>query len=155
MSTRRSTLLVCAALWGAPSVAENPLFEHVLTAAPAALVDGDTVWLYTGHDEAPNNDVFFEMHDWLVFSSKDMKTWEEHGPIMKAVDFGWATGEAWASHMVKRDRKSYFIYHTGAVPPRDGEPSGGRVRRSVAIDRLYYNEDGTLKRVIMTSEGIQ
>jgi hypothetical protein len=136
-------------------VAENPLFEHVLTAAPAALVDGDTVWLYTGHDEAPNNDVFFEMHDWLVFSSKDMKTWEEHGPIMKAVDFGWATGEAWASHMVKRDRKSYFIYHTGAVPPRDGEPSGGRVRRSVAIDRLYYNEDGTLKRVIMTSEGIQ
>jgi beta-xylosidase len=51
--------------------------------------------------------------------------------------------------------KSYFIYHTGAVPPRDDQPSGGRFRRSVAIDRLYYNEDGTLQRVIMTSEGIQ
>ena len=41
------------------------------------------------------------------------------------------------------------------VPPRDGQPSGGRFRRSVSIDRLYYNDDGTLKRVIMTSEGIE
>ncbi|ALS99760.1 glycoside hydrolase family 43 protein [Lacimicrobium alkaliphilum] len=300
-----------------PALAKNPLFEHVFTADPAALVHDDTVYLYTGHDEAPNNDVFFEMHDWLVFSSKDMKNWTEHGPIMKATDFKWAKGEAWASHMVEKDGKfyfyttvrhddtkpgfavgvavsdsptgpfkdaigealitndmtsqtdndwddidpaiyieengdayiffgnlvpkyaklkdnmieldgpikvidipdftealwvhkkgkyyylsyacefpekicyamsesihgpweyqgilneiagnsetnhqsiiefkgkSYFIYHTGAIPARKGEPSGGRFRRSVAIDRLYYNEDGTLKRVIMTTEGVQ
>jgi beta-xylosidase len=313
------SLMSCAvlALSSTAAVARNPLFEHVFTADPAALVDGDTVWLYTGHDEAPNNDVFFEMHDWLAFSSKDMVNWKEHGPIMRADDFDWATGNAWASHMVKKDGrywfyttvrhddskpgfavgvavsdsptgpfvdargsalitndmttqtpndwddidpavfieengeaylffgnlvpkyvklkdnmteldgpikvidvphfteaawvhrkgehyylsyacffpekicyamsdsihgpweykgilneiagntetnhqsiiefggKNYFIYHTGAVPPRDGEPSGGRFRRSVSIDRLYYNEDGTLKRVIMTSEGIE
>jgi arabinoxylan arabinofuranohydrolase len=299
-----------------PALAKNPLFEHVFTADPAALVHDDTVYLYTGHDEAPNNDVFFEMHDWLVFSSKDMKNWTEHGPIMKATDFKWATGQAWASHMVEKDGKfyfyttvrhddtrpgfavgvavsdsptgpfkdaigealitndmtthtdndwddidpaiyieengdayiffgnlvpkyaklkdnmieldgpievidipdftealwvhkkdkyyylsyacefpekicyamsesihgpweyqgilneiagnsetnhqsiiefkgkSYFIYHTGAIPARKDEPSGGRFRRSVAIDRLHYNEDGTLKRVIMTTEGI-
>lgn len=310
-------LVLCLALWSAPARADNPLFEHVFTADPAALVDGDTVWLYTGHDEAPNNDVFFEMHDWLAFSSKDMKTWKEHGPILRADDFEWAQGSAWASHMVKKDGKYwfyttvrhddtkpgfavgvavsdaptgpfrdargsalitndmttqspndwddidpavfveedgdaylffgnevakyvklkdnmveldgeievidvphfteaawvhkkgdryylsyacffpektcyatsesihgpweyrgilneiagnsetnhqsiielegdwYFIYHTGAVPPRNGEPSGGRFRRSVAIDRLYYNPDGTLKRVIMTSEGVR
>ena len=298
-------------------VAENPLFSHVFTADPAAMVDGDTVWLYTGHDEAPNNDVFFEMHDWLAFSSKDMINWQEHGPIMKATDFQWATGHAWASHMIqsqgkywfyttvrhddtkpgfavgvavsdspkgpfkdalgkalitndmttqtendwddidpaafidddgqaylffgnlvpkyvklksnmveldgpimpielpnfteaawvhKRKKqyylsyacffpekicyatsdsihgpwkyqgilneiagntetnhqsiiefggKSYFIYHTGAVAPQGEQPSGGRFRRSVAIDRLYYKRDGRLKRVVMTSEGIQ
>jgi len=310
--------LCAAALIPSPAaLAGNPLFEHVFTADPAALVDGDTVWLYTGHDEAPNNDVFFEMHDWLAFSSKDMKHWQEHGPIMKATDFAWAKGDAWASHMVKKDGrywfyttvrhddtkpgfavgvavsdsptgpfvdakgsalitndmttqtpndwddidpalfiedtgevylffgnlapkyvklkdnmieldgpievidiphfteaswvhkrgdtyylsyacffpekicyatsdsihgpwqyrgilneiagntetnhqsiiefqgKDYFIYHTGAVPPSDGQPSGGRFRRSVSIDRLYYNDDGTLKRVIMTSEGIE
>ncbi|EKE72333.1 glycoside hydrolase family 43 protein [Gallaecimonas xiamenensis] len=45
--------------------------------------------------------------------------------------------------------KDYFIYHTGAA-----QPDGGEFRRSVAIDRLYYNPDGTLKRVVMTSEGI-
>ncbi len=45
--------------------------------------------------------------------------------------------------------KSYFIYHNGAI-----NTNGGSFNRSVAIDRLYYNEDGTIKRIIMTSEGI-
>ena len=46
--------------------------------------------------------------------------------------------------------KDYFIYHNGAI-----NTQGGSFRRSVCIDRLYYNEDGTMKRVIMTSGGIQ
>jgi beta-xylosidase len=46
--------------------------------------------------------------------------------------------------------KSYFIYHNGVIPTE-----GGSFRRSVCVDRLFYNEDGTMKRVIMTSEGIQ
>ena len=104
--------VAAAAILSAPTVfAKNPLFEHVFTADPAALADGDTLWLYTGHDEAPNNDVFFEMHDWLAFSTTDMKNWTEHGPIMRADDFAWATGNAWASHMVKKDGK-YWFYTT-------------------------------------------
>lgn len=43
----------------------------------------------------------------------------------------------------------YFIYHNG------GLQDGGTHRRSVCIDYLYYNEDGTMKRVVMTSEGIR
>lgn len=43
----------------------------------------------------------------------------------------------------------YFIYHNGAIPTQ-----GGSFRRSVCIDRLYYNPDGTMKRVQMTSEGL-
>lgn len=46
--------------------------------------------------------------------------------------------------------KSYFIYHNGGL-----SPDGGSFRRSVCIDYLYYNPDGTLKRVAMTSEGIK
>lgn len=45
---------------------------------------------------------------------------------------------------------SYFIYHNGSI-----QPNGGSFRRSVCIDKLFYNKDGTMKRVIMTSEGIQ
>jgi hypothetical protein len=28
-------------------------------------------------------------------------------------------------------------------------------RRSVCIDYLYYNKDGSMKRVIMTTEGVK
>lgn len=44
--------------------------------------------------------------------------------------------------------RSFFIYHNG------GTPEGGSFRRSVCIDDLHYNEDGTIKRVVMTSEGV-
>jgi hypothetical protein len=46
--------------------------------------------------------------------------------------------------------KSYFIYHTGGIPT-----NGESFRRSVCIDYLNYNKDGTLKRVVMTSEGVK
>jgi beta-xylosidase len=45
--------------------------------------------------------------------------------------------------------KTYFIYHNGALTP-----DAGSFHRSVCIDYLYYNPDGTMKRVIMTSEGV-
>jgi arabinoxylan arabinofuranohydrolase len=38
------------------------------------------------------------------------------------------------------------------VPPREGQPSGGRFRRSVSVEPLYDNADGTLQRIIMTTE---
>lgn len=43
----------------------------------------------------------------------------------------------------------YFVYHNGAIPTQ-----GGSYLRSVCIDRLYYNEDGTIRRIQMTSEGV-
>ena len=46
--------------------------------------------------------------------------------------------------------KSYFIYHNGGI-----NTDGGSFRRSVCIDDLYYNKDGTIKRVVMTSEGVK
>lgn len=45
--------------------------------------------------------------------------------------------------------RSYFIYHNGALK------NGGSHRRSVCMDYLYYNPDGTMKQVVMTSEGVQ
>ena len=46
--------------------------------------------------------------------------------------------------------KSYFVYHNGGV-----NTDGGSFRRSVCADNLFYNKDGTMKRVVMTSEGVQ
>ena len=43
----------------------------------------------------------------------------------------------------------YFIYHNGSH-----QTEGSSSTRSVCIDYLYYNPDGTMKRVVMTSEGV-
>ncbi|MGL1958113.1 MAG: glycoside hydrolase family 43 protein [Colwellia sp.] len=50
--------------------------------------------------------------------------------------------------------KDYFIYHNAAIQHGSAIGAGGRYRRSVAVDKLEYNTDGTIKRIVMTSEGI-
>ncbi|MEL0455861.1 glycoside hydrolase family 43 protein [Flavobacteriaceae bacterium SZ-1-7] len=289
----------------------NPIITEKYTADAAAIVYDGKVYLYAGHDQAPNDVNAYRMHEWLVYSSPDMIHWTEHPVPLKPTDFKWASGSAWASQVIEKDGKfywyvtvehgsihgkaigvavsdspigpfedaigkalitnnmttqtkiswddidptvwidndgqaylfwgntvckyaklkpnmieldgpimtidlpnfteapwihkkgdwyylsyayqfpekiayamsksingpwefrgilnevagnsntnhqaiiefkgkDYFIYHNGSIPTH-----GGSFRRSVCVDRLYYNEDGTMKRVIMTSEGIQ
>ncbi|WAC47883.1 glycoside hydrolase family 43 protein [Asticcacaulis sp. SL142] len=85
----------------------NPLITDIFTADPAPLVVGDTVYLYTGHDEARGKEMF-TMKDWRVFSSKDLLTWTAHGPIMNATDFKWAAKDAWAAQTIEKNGKFYF-----------------------------------------------
>ena len=56
----------------------NPIIKHKFTADPAALVYKDKVYIYTGHDVAPEKRNGYEMHEWLLFSTSDMKTFTEH-----------------------------------------------------------------------------
>jgi arabinoxylan arabinofuranohydrolase len=91
-----------------PAQAANPIFIDVRTADPAALVVKDKVYLYAGHDEAKDNTKFYEMHDWLVYSSSDMVDWEAHGPRLTVKDFKWAKGDAWASQIIERKGKYYW-----------------------------------------------
>jgi hypothetical protein len=43
----------------------------------------------------------------------------------------------------------YMIYHTADAP------GGGNFRRSVAIDRLFFNPDGTIQKVVQTPEPVE
>ncbi|PSK82740.1 glycoside hydrolase family 43 protein [Prolixibacter denitrificans] len=45
--------------------------------------------------------------------------------------------------------KTYFFYHNGALP------TGGSYRRSICVDYMYYNQDGTIKKVIQTKKGVE
>jgi len=47
--------------------------------------------------------------------------------------------------------KHYFFYHSGMIQHPN---AGGSYRRSVCVDRLHYNDDGTLKRVVQTTDGV-
>ncbi|MDB5190721.1 MAG: glycoside hydrolase [Segetibacter sp.] len=86
----------------------NPIIKHKYTADPAALVYNDTVYLYTGHDEAPAKRESYIMHDWQVFSSTDMVNWKEHPVPMKVKDFAWAKDDAWAAQVINRNGKFYW-----------------------------------------------
>lgn len=86
----------------------NPIIKHKFTADPAAIVYQDSVYLYAGHDEAPNDFHFYKMEEWLVFSSADMINWKEHPVPLKPSDFEWAKGDAWAAEVIEKDGKFYW-----------------------------------------------
>jgi beta-xylosidase len=86
----------------------NPIIRHKFTADPAALVYKDKVYLYTGHDQAAPKENRYVMHEWLVFSSPDMKTWTEHPSPLNVKSFAWAKGDAWASQVIERDGKFWW-----------------------------------------------
>ncbi len=86
----------------------NPLIDYKYTADPGAMVYDGKVYIYAGHDECPPPKEHYLINEWLVFSSPDMKTWTEHAVPLKAKDFSWASGEAWASQVIERDDKFYW-----------------------------------------------
>ena len=101
----------------------NPLVHDNYTADPATVVVGNTLYLFTGHDEAYEDQkgwegqYGFNITGWLCYSTKDMKTWTDHGIVMTPTDFAWGKGEAWASQMVEKDGKYYYY-----VTVQAGEP---------------------------------
>lgn len=110
--------------------AQNPIITDVFTADPAPMVYDDTLYLYTSHDTATVKSTNYEMKDWLVFSTKDMKTWENHGAKLSPKDFSWATGDAYAAQCIERDDKFYFYVSTFH---KDDENSDGGAAIGVAV----------------------
>lgn len=90
------------------SLPGNPVIRHKYTADPAALVHGGRVYIYAGHDEAPEREERYVMNQWLVFSSSDMVNWTEHPVPLKVSDFKWAKADAWAGQVIERDGKFYW-----------------------------------------------
>lgn len=99
---------------------------------PAVLVDGDTVYLYTGHDTAVKEE--YVIPEWVCYSSKDMKNWKYEGVTMKAdkKSISWASTEtsAWAGQVAKHyDKKAgkdmYYFYYCTWDSTANGEQSIG------------------------------
>ncbi len=96
----------------------NPIIRDKFTADPTALVLDNTIYLFTGHDEAPAGTHEYLMKDWLCFSSSDLKTWREHPSPLRATDYSWAAGDAYASSITMNNGKFYFYT---AVSPASGQ----------------------------------
>ncbi|MFI6506943.1 glycoside hydrolase family 43 protein [Streptosporangium sp. NPDC050855] len=114
---RRWSAIIAAALGlslvmtaGGSATAAAPITTSIYTADPAALVVGDTLYLYTGHDEAPAGGTNFVMRDWHVFSSGDATTFVDHGARLSVPNFSWAGGDAWAGEVERGADGKYYWY---------------------------------------------
>ncbi len=111
------------------STGGNPIVGNSITmpeitygADPSVLVDGDTVYLYMGHDEATDEQVdrkIYQIKEYICFSTKDLKTWKSEGTVFKVSteDVEWAqdSSSSWASQVAKhKDPKTgkdkYYLY---------------------------------------------
>ena len=88
----------------------NPIIRDKHTADPAVLVEGDTLWLFAGHDAAGNQSGYV-MKDWLLYSTTDMKHWTEYPSPLRIDDFKWADShQAYAGHVAKGKDGRYYWY---------------------------------------------
>lgn len=131
----------------------NPIIKDKYTGDPAALVYKDKVYLYAGHDEAPNDFNFYKMNEWLVYSSSDMVNWQEHPVPLKVTDFSWAKSDAWAAQVIERNGKFYW-YVTVSHGTIDGKAIGVAVSNSPtgpfkdALGKAIITNDMTMQTQI-------
>ncbi|MFV0522194.1 MAG: glycoside hydrolase family 43 protein [Mangrovibacterium sp.] len=92
----------------------NPIFDTPLTADPAVLTHNDTLYLYTGSDEAAPGKNAFVMSKWYGFSTTDMVHWKNHGVILDVADFKWADRSAFAGHCIENNGK--FWWYVPMIP---------------------------------------
>ena len=89
----------------------NPLFKDVWTADPAALVVGDTLYLYAGHDDAHGREMF-TIKAWRCYSTKDLVNWKSYGDVLTSTDFPYGQkNTCWAAQVVKKG-DTYYWYVT-------------------------------------------
>lgn len=125
-----------------PTVFDNPIIRYdtqdptnevgeiIYTADPAALVLGDTLYLYTSHDEQTIDVNDYRMYDYRLWTTTDLVKWENKGAVLHYSDFEWArgsevTGNAYAAHVThKKDEsgKSKFYFY---VTMEGGQPEFG------------------------------
>ena len=90
------------------SFAQNPFITHIYTADPSARVFNDTLYVYSSHDKT--NAKWFNMSDWHIFSTTDMKNWKDNGIALSLDSISWATKLAWAPDCAFRNGKYYFYF---------------------------------------------
>ena len=102
-------LLTLAWLLSAAALsAQNPIIQTKYTADPAPMVYDGTVFLYTTHDEDDADG--FKMYDWLLYTSRDLVNWTDHGVVASLKSFAWVERDngAWANQVIERNGKFYM-----------------------------------------------
>ena len=108
---------------GNPLVGDSDTGEYIYGGDPSVLVDGDTVYLYTGHDLSTDDEVekaIYNIPEYVCYSTTDMVSWKSEGTVMtvsrEEVDWVTSSTTAWASQVAKHYDKEagkdrYYLYY--------------------------------------------
>lgn len=89
---------------------QHPISKYKGISDPHIRVFNDTVFLYSGHDSAPDDKTWI-MKDWRIFSTTDLVDWKLEGTISpKANYMEDNTIDCWASDAATRNEKYYFYF---------------------------------------------
>lgn len=76
---------------------------------PSVMIDGDTLYLYVGHDISSTDT--YVIPEYLCYSTKDMVTWNYEGVVLNMADVSWGNiAAAWAGQVAKHNDKYYFYF---------------------------------------------
>lgn len=120
-----------------PMVGDSLTGEYVYGGDPSILVDGDTVYLYTGHDVSTDAQVkaaVYNIPEYLCYSSKDLVNWKAEGSVftVSKANVSWVSNStsAWAAQVTKHYSKTegrdlYYIYYCSWDRTSSGKQSIG------------------------------
>ncbi len=116
-TTKEAVIEKCVT--GNPMVSDNQNITY--GGDPSVLVDGDRVYLYTGHDASTDEEVaksIYNIPEYLCYSSTDMVNWQEEGVVLSMADVNWDSNDtsAWASQVMKHKdpadgKDKYYLYY--------------------------------------------
>lgn len=98
---------------------------------PSALVIGDTLYLYVGHDSAAYPNESYVIPEYLCYSTKDLVNWEYHGVVLSMKDVTWAEkNSAWAGQVAmhydaEAGKDMYYFYFCSWDSTDNGKQSIG------------------------------
>ncbi|MFC1797407.1 family 43 glycosylhydrolase [Pseudomonadota bacterium] len=138
--------------WGGNQLRYVELNDDMKTHSGVTYVDpAETPNYYEGPWVHKRNGIYYLSYATGKYSSIDYATsdsptgpWEYQGVLMEADITGGITNH---HSIVEFKGQWYMFYHSIAL-------SDHKARRSVCIDYLYYNPDGTIQEVVQTAEGV-
>ena len=139
--------------------ADNPIVWQSYNADPSARVFNGRLTIYPSHDR--NDAQQFDMNDYHVYSSDDLKNWTDGGVILSAGQIPWVKPDGlpyalWAPDCVEKNGTYYFYFPAPALSggPRIGvatvpSPSGPFVAQPNYIEGpagidpgVFVDDDG-------------
>lgn len=108
---KKTLILLCVFLFfSSKQFAQNPLIKDIGMSDPHVRIFNDTIWLFSGHDDHPN-DKTWVMRDWRVFSSTNLLDWKHESTIYPKDNYmGANSTDCWAGDAAERNGKYYFYF---------------------------------------------